>query len=453
MNAVLTTMSHLKAVPFAMLVMIAGTSIAQIAPPPPPPQPAVLATHARPASHSLLADAPQHFEFGQYLQLVRTNNLSIAAQKAQVDISDAQIALAALFPDPVFTTGLGAYEMSRDKLPTFSTFGVNFTIEGGKKRQARTEAARADKARAQAEFERQIMAVQLDAANAYIDYLKAKELQAYRQTAAALLTRIAQRTHGLSRRSDVVSEVQLQTEVLRGQAELDAAEADVYIFSRAMLGFVQPTAEAITRRIDSKGSLSLTFLTESESLRPLLSREDVVLAEKALDSARKREELSRENRSMDLNFNIGVNHGRQGDYLGTYLPQSNSLMATVAIPIPFSLRQDGDLRAASAATTQAMAQYQDVSLRAALDAEQARARYGAAVSQMKKYQASAELSTKALNTHVELYLNNKSDLGDVILLYKLANESQALSMDSRANHAHSMATLLNQANQLQTMKF
>jgi cobalt-zinc-cadmium efflux system outer membrane protein len=441
----------MKCVSWAVLLLIAGNARAQVAYPP-----VVQSTGSLMPASGVIAsptDVPKSVDFTQYLQLVRSNNLGIAAQKAQIDIADAQIALAALFPDPTFITGLAAYEMSKDKLPTIATFGLNFTIEGGKKRQVRTEAAQADKVRTQAEFERQIMAVQLDATNAFIDYLRARELQTYRQSGTVLLQRLLNRSQIVRKKTDAVAEVQLQTEVLRGQAELDAANADVYIFSRAMLGFVQPGAENADRTLESKGSLSLSPLSISDTTVSQVVREDVVVAQRALDVARKREELSRENRAMDLTFNVGVNHARPGEYLGTALPQSNSLMATVAIPIPFSLRQDGDLRAASAATTQALKQYQDINLRSALEAEQARARYRAAVSQMQKYQASVDLTNNALNSHLDLYLNNKSDLGDVVLLYKLVNESQTSSIEARANHARSMATMLNQVRELHTMKF
>ncbi len=433
--------------------MLAGSTLAQVVAPPPLISSGYAESNAAGVVPIPSTGIQRSLNFGEYLALVRNNNLGIAAQKAQIDIADAQIALAALFPDPIFTTGLAAYEMTRDKLPTFSTFGVNFTIEGGKKRQVRTEAARADKARAEAEFERQIMAVQLDATNAYVDYLKARELQSHRQSAITLLQRLTRRASSARKKSDAVSEVQLQTEVLRAQAELDAANADVYIASRSMLGFLQPAAQDITRPLDCMGSLGLAVLPESETVQAPTSREDVLVAQRTLDSARKREELSRENRSLDLNFNIGVNHGRQGDYLGTYLPQSNSLMATLAIPIPFSLRQDGDLRAASAATTQAMKQFEDISLRAALDTEQTKARYRAAVSQMQKYRESAEMSARALNAQINLYMNNQSDLGDVVLLYKLANESQSFSVDSRASHARSLAVIMNQMHRIQEMKF
>ena len=440
-----------KSVSLAVLLLIAQHARAQV-PYPPVVQSTVASMPASGVSASP-SDVPRSVDFTQYLQLVRSNNLGIAAQKAQIDIADAQIALAALFPDPMFTTGLAAYELTKDKLPTVATFGLNFTIEGGKKRQVRTEAAQADKARAQAEFERQIMIVQLDATNAFIDYLRAKELQTYRQSGAALLQRLLNRAQTVRKKTDAVAEVQLQTEVLRGQAELEAANADVYIFSRAMLAFVQPGIESIDRTLESKGSLSLAILAINETKVAQVVREDVVVAQRALDAARKREELSRENRSLDLIFNVGVNHARPGDYLGTTLPQSNSLIATVGIPIPFSLRQDGDLRAASAATTQALKQYQDINLRSALEAEQARARYRAAISQMQKYQASVDLTNNALNSQVDMYLNNKSDLGDVVLLYKLVNESQTSSIEARANHARSMATMLNQVRELHTMKF
>ncbi len=399
------------------------------------------------------SEAPPSVDFKQYLQLVQKNNLILAAQKAQIDIADAQIALAALFPDPTFTTGLAAYEMSKDKLPVISTFGVNFTIEGGRKREVRTDAARAEKARAEADFVRQIVVVQLDAANAYIDHLRAKAMQQSWKAALMLLERLEQHSQNRRDKPDVVSQVQLRAEKLHAQAELDAATADIYIASRAMLTFVQSGTADMKRQFDGSGSLEIAALNDYQATVRDGTREDVVAAQKALEAASRREDLSRENRSLDLNFNLGVNHSRAGEYLNTPLPQSNSLIALLTIPIPFSLRQDGDLRAASAATTQAMKQYQDLLQRSGLEAEQARARYAAALSQMQKYSASSEMTANTLRSHAELYFANKSELSDVILLIKLNNESNTFKIEAQAGHARSMAVLLSQARKLQAMRY
>lgn len=401
----------------------------------------------------MASDVPLSVNFAQYLQLVRANNFSLAAQKAQIDIADAQIALAALFPDPTLTTGLAAYEMSKDKLPTISNLGVNFTIEGGRKRAVRTEAAEADKARAQADFVRLIASVQLDAASAYIDQLRARSLQRSWRESLRTLEQLEQYSQKRRDKPDVVSQVQLKAEKLRSQAELDAATADVYISSRTMLGFVQSGTTDLKRPFEGSGSLDIPVLESYQTSIQEGFREDVIASEKALEAARKREELSRENRSMDVNFTVGVNHSRAGDYLGTSLPQSNGLTALLTIPIPFSLRQDGDLRAASAATTQAMKQYQDVLQRSGLEDEQARARYGAAISQMQKYGASAELTADALASQARLYFSDKAELSDVIILLKLGNESNNLRVEAQASHARALAVLLAQARILSTLPF
>ena len=401
----------------------------------------------------MASEVPLSVNFAQYLQLVRANNFSLAAQKAQIDIADAQIALAALFPDPTLTTGLAAYEMSKDKLPTISNLGVNFTIEGGRKRAVRTEAAEADKARAQADFVRLIASVQLDAASAYIDQLRARSLQRSWRESLRTLEQLEQYSQKRRDKPDVVSQVQLKAEKLRSQAELDAATADVYISSRTMLGFVQSGTTDLKRPFEGSGSLDIPVLESYQTSIQEGFREDVIASEKALEAARKREELSRENRSMDVNFTVGVNHSRAGDYLGTSLPQSNGLTALLTIPIPFSLRQDGDLRAASAATTQAMKQYQDVLQRSGLEDEQARARYGAAISQMQKYGASAELTADALASQARLYFSDKAELSDVIILIKLGNESNNLRVEAQASHARALAVLLAQARILSTLPF
>ena len=442
-------MQALKHIARAVLLTVVESAMAQGATAPADRPPLL----TKVALESAAPEAPASVDFKQYLQLVQKNNLTLAAQKSQIDIADAQIALAALFPDPTFTTGLSAYEMSKDKLPTISTFAVNFTIEGGRKREVRTDAARADKARAEADFVRQIVAVQLDAANAYIDHLRAKVVQKLWKTSLSLLEQLEQHNQKRRDKPDVVSQVQLHAEKLRAQAELDAATADIYIASRAMLAFAQSGTADLKRPFDGSGSLELAVLEGYQTKVRDGAREDVVAAQKALEAASRREDLSRENRSLDMNFNVGVNHARAGEYLSTPFPQSNSLIALLTVPIPFSLRQDGDLRAASAATTQAMKQYQDLLQRSGLEAEQARARYAAALSQMQKYRSSSEMTSTALRSHADLYFANKSELSDVIVLIKLNNESNTLRVEAQASHARSMAVLLSQARELPAMRF
>ena len=442
-------MHALKYIAHAVLLTIVKSATAQGATAPADQPPLV----TKVALEAAAPEAPASVDFKQYLQLVQKNNLALAAQKSQIDIADAQIALAALFPDPTFTTGLSAYEMSKDKLPTVSTFAVNFTIEGGRKREVRTDAARADKARVEADFVRQMVVVQLDATNAYIDHLRAKVMQQLWKTSLNLIEQLDQHSQKRRDKPDVVSQVQLHAEKLRAQAELDAATADIYIASRAMLAFAQSGTADLKRPFDGSGSLELAVLDGYQTKVRDGAREDVVAAQKALEAASRREDLSRENRSLDMNFNVGVNHARSGEYLSTPFPQSNSLIALLTVPIPFSLRQDGDLRAASAATTQAMKQYQDLLQRSGLEAEQTRARYTAAVSQMQKYRSSSETTSTALRSHADLYFANKSELSDVIVLIKLNNESNTLRVEAQASHARSMAVLLSQARELPAMRF
>ena len=439
----------LKCLSYAALITLTGVAAAQNAQTSPDPSTSV----ETPMAGSVAADLPLRINFSQYLQLVRANNLTIAAQKAQIDIADALIALAALFPDPSITTGLASYEMTKNKLPTISNLGVNFTIEGGRKRAARTEAAQADKARVQADLVRLEATVQLEATNAYIDQLRARSLQQSWRAAQLILEKLEQHSQKQPEKPDILSLVQLRTETLRAQAELDAATAEVYISSRTMMGFVQSETTDLKRLFEGRGSLEMPAIEGPQTKAQEGFREDVLASEKAVNAARKREELSIENRSMDMNFTVGVNHARAGDYLGTSLPQSNGLTALLTLPIPFSLRQDGDLRAASAATTQALKQYQDVLHRSSLEGEQARARYGVALSQMQKYSASAEFTANALASQATLYFAKKAELNDVIVLFKLSNESNSLRVEAQANHARTMAILLSQARDLPAMPF
>ena len=84
-------MHALKYIAHAVLLTLVETAFAQ----------GVTALDARSsvlskvAAEPVASVVPLSVDFKQYLNLVQKNNLALAAQKSQIDIADAQIALAA----------------------------------------------------------------------------------------------------------------------------------------------------------------------------------------------------------------------------------------------------------------------------------------------------------------------------------------------------------------------
>ena len=128
--------------------------------------------------------------FRQYLQAVGRGNLDLAAQRFNVSISEAQIDVARIFPDPQLTGGLLSYDISKQGSPTAVNLGLAQTIELGGKRGARIAAARFDRAAAQATLDDFFRSLRGDATDTFIESLHTRLILARKEQTLKSLNRL-----------------------------------------------------------------------------------------------------------------------------------------------------------------------------------------------------------------------------------------------------------------------
>ena len=391
----------------------------------------------------------------EFLAEVGEYSLDLAAQKYGVSIAEAQRSIAALFPDPVITGGIGFIQLNsaqRPASPTQTVAALGWTIELGGKRGARIALAEVGIRKANADLQEFLRNLRANAANAFIDSLKARlVLGRTLKTRDSLQTLV-----GVNERRYKSGDIG-RVELLQSQVEADrflgnvaSAEASVKVSDNAM-------ALWLGRPLDGRvptGDIRLLPMPMSPDRIlevALEARADLVAARVAVDVARDQLALVRANRWVDLGVSVGVAHTPAiPDNAGldpagnpvTPTFTSNTLGATVTVPIPFSRLQQGELIQASAALSQAELQLKSAELKVRTDVNSAVAQYEAAETQLRVYQDGILKNADAVLDGIRYsYTHGKSSLLDLLNAQRTADDVYLGYFDALANYGKAVVVL------------
>ncbi len=258
------------------------------------------------------APAPSRLGFGDYLAAVGRGNLDLAAQKAGVSATEAQIAVARVFPDPQLTVGVAAVDISGTHTPTVSELSVQETIELGGKRGARVAAASHDLSSAQAGLDDFLRTLRGDASDAYIDAVAKRMVLERKRVTAASLQRLVDVNQERLRAGDIgeIALVQSRVEAGKSRGEVLAATTDMQQ-ANLTLALKLGQMRGGTTAVEPAGELHIAIRTFD--LEPLIakareSRADVRAKRFALSAAKARVTLAHANRWIDLTVDVGWQH-------------------------------------------------------------------------------------------------------------------------------------------------
>lgn len=325
--------------------------------------------------------------FGSYLNQVAQSNLELAAQRANVPIAEAQVAIARVFPDPVITGGVSQLDVSGQAAPTVSTLGVTLQLELGGKRGARIAAASADTAVVRSELDDFLRRLRADAASAYIDALYARKVLERKKTTLASLERLVTVNEQRLNAGDIgeVALIQSRVEAQRYQVEVSAAAADVLAADLSLVQFLGRSVPEPGVPLQLGGELRIPehAFDAAALITAALARPDVRARQQAVDAAAARVRLSRANRWVDFTFNVSWQRSLFSEPFAS--PAYDALAATLSLPLPLSRVFRGELAAAVHTELQAASNRRSAELRAEIEVRKALSRYEAAVRQVRLY--------------------------------------------------------------------
>jgi outer membrane protein, heavy metal efflux system len=326
--------------------------------------------------------------FREFMGYLQDSNISLAAQRFNIPIAQAQLKAARVYPDPTFQSGYTGDVADERQVTNYSGQLTEEILLGGKIK-ARTNAASETLALSRAELADFLRNLRVQAANSFIDGLT--ELLILQRKSLAL-TR-AQQLVELNQEQLAKNQVR-EDDVLRARiAELEA-ENDLISSVSALhetlanlsllLGSQQ--RDGLLRPVGNLDIPQRTFTLDDLIARAVSSRSDVIAASTALESARAQYRLAQVNRIPDLTIGGVYQHLTRVTNPIDPSPAWDSAGITLSIPLPFSNLNDGNLQAANYAQLQAGVTLQATKLQAQADVRIAYERYILAVAAVNAFE-------------------------------------------------------------------
>ncbi|WP_219118355.1 TolC family protein [Janthinobacterium sp. UMAB-56] len=386
--------------------------------------------------------------FDAYLAAVEKNSLELQAQQESITSAKAGIGIAGLRPDPEFTLGATRETVrSAGHRPITWNPAISMAIETGGKRAARLKAAHSNVALAEetvAGFRSELYG---NAAAAFTDACRTREVLARRELTMAALSKVVEANAVRRKAGDVGGIELLQSRVERDQFQAELAQARSEADS-AMLALSPP----LGRQFDTlfpDAQLACDFAAyENKDARVLVAqaldaRSDVRIARATLDNLRDGAALVRANRAVDPTVTLGLAAARgyhDGiDASGNRVdesPRSRALSLSLAIPIPLSRRDKGDVVQAAAGVTQAMLALRQAELQVETQVRTAQRQLRAAQDRLARYRDGVLVDTQKVVDGIRLsYFSGNASLLEWLAAQRSADEAYQAYVQARADAA------------------
>ena len=386
--------------------------------------------------------------FDTYLSAVETHSLELQAQQQDITSAKAGIGIAGLRPDPELTLG-AARETPRsiERRPITWTPAIGMAIETGGKRAARLKAARSNVTVAEetvAGFKSELYAT---AAAAYTEACRTREVLARKEHTMAALSKVVEANAVRRKAGDVGGIELLQSRVERDQFQAELAQARSEA-QGAMLELSPPLGRQLDALFpDAQLACDFTAFAggESGTLVPqaLRERSDVRIARATLDNLRDGAALVRANRSVDPTVTLGLTAVRgYHDGIDAHgapvegSPRSRALSISLAIPIPLSRRDKGDVVQAEAGVTQAMLALRQAELKAETDVRAAQLQLRTAQERLARYRDGVLLDAQKVVDGIGLsYFSGNASLLEWLAAQHSADDAWQGYLQARADVA------------------
>ncbi|MDX8120690.1 TolC family protein [Janthinobacterium sp. GMG2] len=386
--------------------------------------------------------------FDTYLSAVENHSLELRAQQEGIVSAKAGIGIAGLRPDPEFTLGATRETVrSAEHRPVTWNPAISMAIETGGKRAARLKAAHSSVALAEetvAGFKSELYHT---AATAFTEACRTRDVAARKEQTMAALSKVVEANAVRRKAGDVGGIELLQSRVERDQFQAELAQARSEADS-AMLNLSPP----LGRQFDAlfpDAQLACDFAAHADKDAKVLvpqaleARSDVRIARATVDNLRDGAALVRANRAVDPTVTVGLAaaRGYHDGIDGSGNPvegaaRSRALSISLAIPIPLSRRDTGDIVQAEASVTQAMLALRQAELTVETQVRTAQRQLRSAQDRLARYRDGVLVDAQKVVDGMRLsYVKGNASLLEWLAAQRSADEAYQGYVQARADAA------------------
>lgn len=380
----------------------------------------------------------QEISYGEYMERVLAHNISITAQRLNIEIAAAKTKAAKIYNDPTLALTYSSNEDWDKKLGyaiegelsrTF-TFGVRSSgITLAKKEQEETAAL----------FEEYLRNFRAEATIAYLHHLKAIKMLEIRQTMEKDLSGVAHNDSLRYIKGDIAKADWLDSRMTAGLAHNSRLAAEAAVKSTAItLGYYMGNLQG-AENIKGTGTLDIeetpapiaTYMERAADnradLQAALCRVDIAEAARKFNAAQRRTDL---NISIGATYNSGAHAEEPND------PNFTTVKAGIAIPLKFSNINKGARTADRLVVQQSLQEAENARLVVESDVMQAYNEYLYAIKQTETFtQLMIDEMGEIVRSRKKAY-----EMGDISFLEYISAEQRRCEMEENYTEA-----LLNKA--------
>lgn len=386
----------------------------------------------------------QSISFNEYLQRVLADNLSLAAQKYEVDIAQAQVMAAKIMPDPELS--FAWFDNQQKRLDMGYGFEVELAwdLELGGKRKARSALALDQLELTQLELLEFLEDLRAQSTIMYFKVLQNKAIVDIQRSSYESMLQIAQSDSirfNLGQISQV-SAVQSKLEASSMWNDLKDAEDELFETLLELNALMSNTSEVLVEPQGDFTALDRLFSLEELLEKSAYTRIDLQIAKQNISLSGKEIKLARAEKVMDLGLSLGVEGNSYAQNIIAPTPSHTVVKVGVSVPLKFSNKRESGVKIAQYTNQMSLLNYQELEISARMQIKAAYQNYLTKQSQISGFQKGMLNQAKEVYQGVHYsYLRGASSLLEVLEAQRTYNETQISYADTLLQYAISLVEL------------
>jgi cobalt-zinc-cadmium efflux system outer membrane protein len=382
-----------------------------------------------------------------FLKEVAAANLDYAAQRYNLDIARAAVAIAKEFPNPNFNLG-----DSRDMrfhgsqaLPEPATVGIDQTIEYFGKRKWRLRTAEQSYRATAATLDDFLRNLKLNASEAFITTLAAQKTWEQQREATEYLDKLVSVQSHRFQAGDIGQTDLTQSKVdeLQSESDLLNAQNDFEVAQMALSTFLGRDRGQTTFVLRGK----LEFESRKYELSELVvaalqNRPDLVALRHARDSAQSGVHLAKASRAPDIDLGVNYTYTTSSENDIAPAPHDSMLGVSMSFPLPLWNRNRAEIQTAQFGEAQADKTLQSAELKAEVQVRQAFTTYELMSERVLGFQDKLlQGADEVLTAKRFSYEHGNSSLDDLLLAQAADNSVHQAYNNALADAANALMEL------------
>lgn len=395
---------------------------------------------------SLVASAQQMIplSYRQYMERVTAGNLEYAAERLNVDVSDAEVIASKVFNDPNLSVSYFNNENNSLEMGEGVEVELSKTFSFGKR------GANIALARSESELSRALLAdyfrnLRADATVSYLEALKQYELYKVKQNAYDNIRQLAESDSVRFKLGKIMEIDAIQSRLEAGilKNELLQAETDLHnAFSNLNLLTGSVAHDTLFIPEASLHLLPRDFVLADLISTASVNRADLVAALKNREVASRALKVTRRERNTDVDLSIAISKNARVRNEEAPAPPFTGVTAGIAIPLKFSNFNKGAVRAARFREQQAETQYRQALLQVQTEVVQAYRSYQSLMQQVGHYEnGMLQAAREVIDGKVYSYNRGEVSLLEVLDAQRTFDDVQAQYIETLFNYSTALVEL------------